>query len=67
MVTEKVVPHHTDAKEQHESKAPLVTKQPQSKQKAALDAHIYLYADSNWAAAYFDKNDLRSLDRELFG
>jgi hypothetical protein len=69
MATEKAAPaHHTTVRESSESsKTPLVAKQPQSKQKAALNAHIYLHTDSDWADAYFDENDLHFMDRELFG
>jgi hypothetical protein len=44
-----------------------VVKQPQSKQKAAVHAGIFLHTDDTWAAAYFNPNDLHFLDRQLFG
>jgi hypothetical protein len=48
-------------------KAPLVTKQPQSKQQAALQNGMFLYTDDAWSQAYFNSNDLHSVERELFG
>jgi len=39
---------------------------PASKQQAALDAGMFLSTTDAWAARYFNPNDLRSLDRQLF-
>ena len=46
--------------------APLET-QPQSKQKAAVQAGVFLHIDDHWSRAYFDPADLHSEERELFG
>ena len=46
---------------------PLVGKQPQSKTAAAASAGMFLYTDSKWSDAYFDPNDLRSMERQVFG
>jgi hypothetical protein len=46
---------------------PLVTSQPQSKQQAAVNKGMFLYTDDAWSQRYFDPNDLRHLERELFG
>ncbi len=46
---------------------PLVQKQPQSKQAAAIEAGIHLHTNDTWAAAYFNKDDLHCVERELFG
>ena len=46
---------------------PLVAKQPQSKQQAAVAAGMFLYTDDAWSARYFDTGDLRCEERELFG
>jgi hypothetical protein len=44
-----------------------VLKQPASKRQAAASAGIVLRTDDSWASPYFDPNDLRFLDRQLFG
>ncbi len=44
-----------------------VDKQPQSKQQAAIAHGMFLYTDDAWSLRYFDKNDLHSKERELFG
>ena len=49
------------------STTPLVTKQPQSKQEAALEKKIFLHTDDAWSAAYFDSDDMHFVERELFG
>lgn len=36
-------------------------------QQGALDAHWYLTPSDAWVGPYFDSNDLRCIDRELFG
>ena len=41
--------------------------QPASKKQAAASAGIVLRTDDSWASPYFDPNDLRFLDRQLFG
>lgn len=46
---------------------PLVPKQPQSKQQAALQHGMFLYTDDAWSQAYFNNNDLHSVERALFG
>lgn len=46
---------------------PLISKEPQSKDKAAIQAGIYLHTDDNWAAAYFKDGDLHGVERKLFG
>ncbi len=46
---------------------PLVTKQPQSKEKAAAKAGMFLHTDDSWSAAYFNAQDLHCMERELFG
>lgn len=48
-------------------KKPLLAKQPQSKQQAAVQAGMFLYVDDNWSTAYFDSDNLHCLERELFG
>jgi len=46
---------------------PLVTAQPQSKQQAADQAHMFLHTDDAWSRTYFNDQDLHSLERKLFG
>ena len=46
---------------------PLIDKQPQSKQEAAVSAGMFLYTDDAWSLRYFDSNDLHCVERELFG
>ena len=46
---------------------PLVAKQPQSKQQAAISNGMFLYTNDAWSQAYFNTNDLHFLERELFG
>ncbi len=46
---------------------PLVEKHPQSKQKAAVQAGMFLHTNDAWSKAYFDENDLHCIERELFG
>jgi len=46
---------------------PRVGKEPQSKEKAATQAGIFLYTTDTWAAAYFKDGDLHALERALFG
>lgn len=46
--------------------APLET-QPQSKQAAAQQAHIYLHTDDAWSNAYWTSGDLHCEERVLFG
>ena len=44
-----------------------VTRMPQSLEKAATQAGIFLRTDDAWSLRYFDPNDLHSLERKLFG
>lgn len=44
-----------------------VTQIPQSLEKAATQAGIFLYTNDSWSLRYFDPNDLHSLERKLFG
>ena len=46
---------------------PLINKQPQSKQQAAVAGGMFLHTDDAWSRAYFAPNDLHRLERELFG
>jgi len=46
---------------------PLIRKQPQSGQAVAAKSAMCLHTDDAWSLAYFDPNDLHSLERELFG
>ncbi len=46
---------------------PLVAKQPQSKQQAAVQSGMFLYTDDAWSLRYFNVGDLHCADRELFG
>ncbi len=46
---------------------PLITKQPQSKQQAALQLGMFLHVDDAWSLAYFNNQDLHFVERELFG
>jgi len=46
---------------------PLVTAQPESKQKAAVQAGMFLYTDDAWSLAYFNSADLHCVERKLFG
>ena len=48
-------------------KTPPVTKQPQSKQQAAVSGGMFLHADDRWSLAYFDESDLHCIERKLFG
>ena len=44
------------------------TKRPAADvRQAALDARSFLAPNDKWVGAYFDPNDLRYIDRELFG
>ena len=45
---------------------PLISKEPQLKDKAALQAGIYLHTNDNWAVAYYKGGDLHAVERELF-
>ncbi|MEO8316862.1 MAG: hypothetical protein ABI561_00920 [Bradyrhizobium sp.] len=45
----------------------MVDKQPQVKEQAAVAHAMFLLADDTWAQRYFDQNDLRFLEREVFG
>lgn len=49
------------------AKKPLVGQIPQSKKQAAVQAGLFLRTDDSWSAVYFDPNDLRCIERELFG
>jgi hypothetical protein len=42
-------------------------KPPASKQQAAVEAKWFLSVGDGWTKPFFDSNDLRSVDRELFG
>lgn len=44
-----------------------VTQMPQSLEKAARQAAMFLYTNDTWSLRYFDPNDLHSLERKLFG
>jgi PLD-like domain len=46
---------------------PEVTEIPQSLDKAATKAGMFLYTNDAWSLRYFDPNDLHSLERKLFG
>ena len=48
------------------STQPLVDAQPQSKQKAALQAGMFLYTNDAWSTAYFNEGDLHCVERVLF-
>jgi hypothetical protein len=45
----------------------MVDKQPQVKEQAAIAHAMFLFTDDTWAQRYFDQNDLRFLEREVFG
>ena len=45
----------------------MVDKQPQVNEKAAVANAMFLYTDDAWAQRYFDEEDLRFLEREVFG
>jgi hypothetical protein len=49
------------------AKPPLVTKQPQSKQQAAIKNGMFLYTTDAWSLAYFNSGDLHCVEREIFG
>ncbi len=44
-----------------------LTEIPQSLEKAATTAGIFLYTNDAWSLRYFDPNDLHWLERKLFG
>jgi hypothetical protein len=44
-----------------------VTEIPQSLEKAATQAGMFLYTNDAWSLRYFDPNDLHWLERQLFG
>lgn len=46
---------------------PLIAKQPQSKQQAAVSGGMFLHTEDAWSLAYFDQNDLHCRERLLFG
>ncbi len=41
--------------------------QPQSKSAAAVQQGMFLATDDSWSQPYFDTNDLKCVERELFG
>jgi hypothetical protein len=45
----------------------VVMQIPQSLEKAATQAGVFLYTNDAWSLRYFDPNDLHSLERKLFG
>jgi hypothetical protein len=45
----------------------LINKQPQVKEQAAVANAMFLYTDDAWSLRYFDQNDLRFKEREVFG
>jgi phosphatidylserine/phosphatidylglycerophosphate/cardiolipin synthase-like enzyme len=49
------------------SKGKAKKKAPASKQQAAVAAKWWLTVGDGWTKPFFDSNDLRSVDRELFG
>jgi hypothetical protein len=49
------------------TRKPLIAKQPQSKQEAAVQAGMFLYTTDDWSMAYFNENDLHCMEREVFG
>jgi hypothetical protein len=46
---------------------PLIQAQPQSAQIAAAQQGLFLLTNDSWSQNYFNKNDLHSLERLLFG
>jgi hypothetical protein len=44
-----------------------VDKQPQVKEQAAVGHGMFLHTDDAWSLRYFDQNDLRFKEREVFG
>lgn len=46
---------------------PLIQAQPQSAQIAAPQQDLFLFTNDSWSQNYFNKNDLHSLERLLFG
>jgi hypothetical protein len=46
---------------------PLIQAQPQSAQLAAPQQGLFLYTNDSWSQNYFNKDDLHSLERLLFG
>ena len=44
-----------------------ITKQPEVKEDAAIAHGMFLYVDDAWSLRYFDQNDLRFKEREVFG
>jgi hypothetical protein len=48
-------------------KKPLLEKQPQSKQQAAIQSGMFLYTNDSWSTRYFDPSDLHCVERDLFG
>ncbi len=46
---------------------PLVARQPQSKQQAAVKSGMFLYTNDAWSLRCFDSGDLHCVDRALFG
>jgi hypothetical protein len=44
-----------------------ITEMPQSLEKAATQAGMFLYTNDAWSLRYFDPNDLHLLERKLFG
>jgi hypothetical protein len=49
------------------TKKPLISKQPQLMQQAAVKSGMFLYTDDAWALRYFNTGDLHCEERELFG
>jgi phosphatidylserine/phosphatidylglycerophosphate/cardiolipin synthase-like enzyme len=48
------------------AKAPATKIKEASKQQQAVNAHWFLSTDDTWASPYYDDDDLRSVDRQLF-
>ena len=49
------------------AKTGVINKQPQVKQQAAVAHGMFLQVDDAWSLRYFDQNDLRFKEREVFG
>ncbi len=56
----------TNSSRRSGSNQPLVDKQPQSKQQAALNSGMFLYIDAAWSLRYYNENDLHCKEREVF-
>jgi hypothetical protein len=57
---------HFDFLDRYSEAPKAKAKMPAAKQHAAAEAHWFLSTTDKWTEPYYDSNDLKSVDRELF-